>query len=412
MKLTKTILLAALLISAPTAYAQTLNSEAEELLTDGILNFDLGGKNNHVRIGGFISADGHLTEVKNDNNENGFSLQHADLSVEGSFLNGKLGFFLQTDFKLSNPLLDAYVSYQPLKDLVITAGQRGTFTNSRDMMLRDQQTAFGGRHSYMSQQFGATGRELGLYVEYRVPSQSIGLDLGLAVTTGDGYNSFGSSSIDNDLGGLKYGGRATLYPLGYFKRGNEVVFHDFVREEKPRLAVGMAFSYNDGVSNSVGEGHGDFAMYGPDGDAAYPNYRKLVADIMFKYRGFTLLADWQNTSGMALQNLYTAASAASKLRPRQIADYLVLGNGFDVQAGYLFKYNWAIDAAWNLCLPEFHETANSALKRSTSIDLGVAKYFFKNTLKVQLAGNYTKFRTTYLEPYKTRSLRLNVEVAF
>ena len=412
MKLKQTILLLACCLGASTATAQTLNSEAEELLTDGILNFDLGGKDNHLRIGGFISADGHLTEVKNDNNENGFSLQHANLSVEGSFLSGKLGFFLQTDFKLSNPLLDAYVTYQPLKDFVITAGQRGTFTNSRDMMLRDQQTAFGGRHSYMSQQFGATGRELGLYAEYRIPTQSVGLDLGVAITTGDGYNSFGSSSVDNDLGGLKYGARATVYPLGYFKRGNEVIFQDFVREEQPKLAVGVAFSYNDGASNSIGEDHGDFSLYDRDGNAAYPDYRKLVADILFKWQGFTLLADWQNTSATSLDALYTAASTTAKLKPRQIADYLVLGNGFDVQAGYLFPKLWAIDAAWSVCIPEFTETATSALKRSTSIDLGVSKYFFKNTLKVQLAGNYTKFRTTYLEPYKTRSLRLNVELMF
>ena len=148
MKLKQIIMLVALTM-ATAASAQSLHSENPSKLSDGILNLKLGNKENAVRIGGFIAADGHLTEVKNDNNENGFNVEHAFFNIEGSFLNDKLGFFLQTDFSLNYPLLDAYATYKPVKNLVLTAGQKQTFTNTRDMMLRDQMTAFGAQHSHM-----------------------------------------------------------------------------------------------------------------------------------------------------------------------------------------------------------------------------------------------------------------------
>ena len=248
MKLKQIILMAALTM-ATAAAAQSLHSEEPSKLSDGILNLKLGNTSNSVRIGGFISADGHVTEVKNDNNENGFNVGHAFFNIEGSFLNDKLGFFLQTDFSLNYPLLDAYATWKPVPNLVLTAGQKQTFTNSRDMMLRDQMTSFGAQHSHMSRAMNETGRELGLFVEYRLPVKYAGLDLGIAVTSGDGRNSFGSSSTDSDKGGLKYGARATFYPLGYFHNSGELVFHDFARESTPKIAIGGAFSYNRGASN-------------------------------------------------------------------------------------------------------------------------------------------------------------------
>ena len=321
MKLKQIILMAALTM-ATAAAAQSLHSEEPSKLSDGILNLKLGNTSNSVRIGGFISADGHVTEVKNDNNENGFNVGHAFFNIEGSFLNDKLGFFLQTDFSLNYPLLDAYATWKPVPNLVLTAGQKQTFTNSRDMMLRDQMTSFGAQHSHMSRAMNETGRELGLFVEYRLPVKYAGLDLGIAVTSGDGRNSFGSSSTDSDKGGLKYGARATFYPLGYFHNSGELVFHDFARESTPKIAIGGAFSYNRGASNKVGEGHGDFTMYNAEGEECYPDYRKLSADIMMIWQGFTLLVDWQNTTATELEKLYTSASAASKLKPEQISEYL------------------------------------------------------------------------------------------
>ena len=393
------------------SWGQSLNSETEKTLTDGILNLNLGGKDNHVRIGGYVSAGGHFTEIKNDANSNGLNVDHAFFNVEGAFLHQKLGLFLQTDFTEGYPLLDAYASYRPVDNLVLTFGQKQTFTNTRDMMLRDQSTA-NGEHSVMSKSFNNSGRELGFYAEYRMRSNTVGADFGIAVTSGDGKNSFGSTSADVDCGGLKYGGRITIYPNGYFKRGNEYVFYDFARETSPKVAIGAAFSYNDGASNAVGEGHGDFRMYDKEGKLAYPDLRKFSADILLKWAGFTLLADYTNTTATKLQNLYTAASVASKLQPKEISQMLALGNGVDVQMGYITKNGWAFNTAYSYVKPEFAEVENSALRKNYAWDVGVAKYFCGNTLKLQLLGNYTHYRTVIMEPYKERSVKMNIQLLF
>ena len=77
----------------------------------------------------------------------------------------------------------------------------------------------------------------------------------MAVTSGDGINSFGENSLDSDQGGFKYGGRLNIYPMGFFKANNEYVGHDLLREDNLKLMIGGSSSLNIGASHKVGEGH-------------------------------------------------------------------------------------------------------------------------------------------------------------
>lgn len=412
MKKITTILM--LLAVAVGTSAQTIGNEAYPQLNRGLLDFNLskdGSDNgNKIRFGGFFDATAYHTEVKNADALNGFDVTHADLSVEGRLLNGRLGFFLQADFATSDPLLDAWVSYMPIKGLKITAGQKQTITDTRQMMMLDQGQAFADR-SFVSRSFFKSGREIGLFVEHRLPVGNTGFDLGVSVTSGDGRNSFGSSSTDPDCGGLKYGGRVSFYPLGFFSPGNELVFGDFARESTPKLAVGGAFSYNRGASNRVGEGHGEFTMYDEKGDVRYPDYRRISADILFKWQGFSLLADYVNTTATSLNRLYLDPNGGTKLQPRQIADYLVLGNGFDIQVGYLFSGMWAIDAAYSMVRPEWEE-ASDLLRQADNIEAGISKYFAGNSVKLQLATEYTRYKQVFGDNYKDFTVRFNLQLIF
>lgn len=402
------------LLAAASAMGQTIGNEAYPQLNGGLLDFNLSkneaDNGNKIRIGGFFDASAYHTEIKNASSENGFDITHADLSIEGNLLNNKLGFFLQADFANSDPLLDAWVAYRPVKGLTISLGQKQSITDTRQMMMLDQGQAFS-RRSFVTRSFFKTGRELGLFVEERVGIKNVGFDIGASVTSGDGRNSFGSSSTDSDCGGLKYGGRVSFYPLGFFTPGNESVFNDFVRESSPKLAIGGAFSYNDGASNAVGEGHGDFVMYNEKGEKQYPDYRRVSADILFKWRGFSLLADYINTTGTSLQKLYLDPDGASKLQPRQIADYLALGNGFDIQAGYVFPKMWALDAAYSMVRPEWNEKS-SVIQRADNMEAGVSKYFVGNSIKLQLAAEYTHYRHSFGDPYKDFSVKFNFQLIF
>ena len=398
------------LILATGLNAQTIGNEAFPQLKDGLLDLNLKTPGQKLRFGGYLQGSGYYTDIKNAESEYGFDVDHAYLSLEGSFLNEKLGFFLQADFADSYPLLDAWVSYTPWKQLKISAGQKQTFTNTRQMMMLDQGLAFG-EHSLLDRSFSRTGRELGLFVESRLSLGKIGFDLGAAVTSGDGRNSFGSSSTDPDLGGLKYGGRATFYPLGFFTSGNEMVFNDFIREKSLKLAVGVAYSYNVGASNAVGEGHKDFLMYDKEGIADYPDYRKLSADLLLKWNGFSLLAEYVNATGNDLNGLYIQDEGA-KLKPRQIANYLALGDGFNVQAGYLFPKLWALDVAYSKVNPEWEETELSILRKSENVTFGVSKYFHNNTFKMQLAGSYTSYNQLVGAGSKEFQVKLNLHILF
>lgn len=391
--------------------AQTIGNESFSQLKDGLLDIDLG-KENKVRFGGYMQGAVFYKDVKNGSSEYGFDVDHAYLNMQGSFLNDKLGFFVQADFVDAYPLLDAWVSYKPFSFLKISAGQKQTFTNGREMMFLDQGLAFGSR-SVVSESLSRTGRELGLFAESRIPIGAMGVDLGVAVTSGDGRNSFGSSSTDSDKGGLKYGGSATVYPLGFFTSGNELVFNDFIRESSPKLAIGASYSYNEGASEAVGEGHGAFAMYDANGREAYPDYRKLAANVLFKWNGFSFLGEYVNTTATGLDGLYTLASDLdSKLRSQQIADFLALGNGYTLQAGYLFKSLWAIDVNYGRVKPEWEETDSSALRKVQSIKGGVSKYFLNNTFKLQLMGEYKSFKKEEGAPYKEFQARLNLQLLF
>ena len=399
------------LILATGLYAQTIGNEAFPQLKDGLLDLNLRAPGQKLRFGGYLQGSGYYTDIKNAESEYGFDIDHAYLSLEGSFLNEKLGFFLQADFADSYPLLDAWVSYAPWKQLKISAGQKQTFTNTRQMMMLDQGLAFG-EHSLMDRTFSRTGRELGLFVESRLSLGKLGFDLGAAVTSGDGRNSFGSSSTDPDLGGLKYGGRVTVFPLGFFTSGNELVFNDFIREKSPKLAIGAAYSYNVGASNMVGEGHNDFQMYDKEGAADYPDYRKLSADLLFKWNGFSLLAEYVNATANGLNGLYVEKDEGAKLKPRQIANYLALGNGLNVQAGYLFRKLWALDVAYSKVNPEWKETGQSVLREADNITFGASKYFNNNTFKLQLAGSYTSYNQLVGAGSKEFQVKLNLHILF
>ena len=80
-----------------------------------------------------------------------------------------------------------------------------------------------------------------------------------------------------------------------------------------------------------------------------------------------------------------------------------------MQAGYLFPHKWAVDAAYSLVRPEFDDES-SYLKRADNYELGVSKYFLGNSIKLQVAGEYTRFEKKFGDEYQnfivfTASLR-------
>lgn len=379
----KKILTAVLFAALPAlTMAQNSDNSLNMELGKG-LDISLNGGEHVFNFGGYLQFDGLYTDIKDEQSETRFDIRRAYLSGGVSMFNGKLSVFTQFDFADSNPLLDAWIGYHPIKELTITVGQMQSFSGPLSMRFDDRALALD--LSLVDQTFFRSGRELGIFLESRLPIRCAGIDLGLAVTSGDGRNSFGSNSMDFDLGGLKYTGRATLFPLGFFDNRTDV---DFAREQRLKMSIGGTYSYNNGASDAVGEGHGTIQLYDKNGKAAYPDYQKISADIMLKYRGFTFLAEYVNATAAGLKGLYYDPAPNAQLFPKKIAEYLVLGNGLNFQAGYLFKKNWSVDLRYDMIMPEWKDK-QELINKAWSVKGGVSKYFIDNRLRVQLLGTYT-----------------------
>ena len=347
------------------------------------LNFSFNEGNYQFNLGGFVTPAYSYSKVSGMDNENRFNARNAFLIISGKAVKEKVSFLVQTDYSKSQPLLDAWLAYHPTENITVSFGQKQTFVNNREMTYREDKLQFTDR-SLLSQTFSNTGREFGVFLEtkFKVGSQ-FGIAPMAAVTSGDGRNSFGSDSRDTDLGGLKIGGRLDLYPLGYFTEGNDLFSADLAHEETLKLVIGVAASKNTGASNSVGEGHGDFFLYNENGADNLPDYTQAYIDLLLKYKGFSFLVEYANASAEGLKLVYTDEAATEILAPQQISEFLILGDSYNLQAGYVTKTGFGFDLRYEGATPEFESNLNSLLTDYSSYTLGLTKYFDNNNLKMQ-----------------------------
>jgi hypothetical protein len=249
------------------------------------------------------------------------------------------------------------------------------------MMIREDLLQFNDR-SFLSENMSETGREMGVFIESKFGSK-FGIAPKVAITSGDGRNSFGTDSRDTDIGGFKIGGRLDIYPLGFFKEGIEQTTTDLNREEQLKFVVGIAFSSNNGASSANGEGHADFLLYDATGDISMPDYDQLYVDILFKYKGFSFLSEYNNSTASDINQIYTDPSANQILVPQQISSFFLLGDNYNFQGGYVTPKGYSIDARYEISKPEFSSYADSVLQDTSSYTIGFTKYFKGNNLKFQ-----------------------------
>jgi hypothetical protein len=388
-----------ILISLITSFAWAQDStRAKTGLGEG-LRFDLDSGRYQFKISGFLQPSYTYTKAKNRKAESTFRSKRTYLNVSGSAVEERVSFLVQVDFSAATPLLDAWAAYRLHPNFALSVGQRRTFTNNREMTFDEDKLQFTER-GMLSTAFTGNGREFGLFLEGRLGNSFIVLPQ-FALTSGDGPNSFGINASDVDLGGLKYGGRIDIYPFGEFSVGNRGFAPDLHHEAKPKVLLGASGSFNQGASNAKGEGHGDFIFYDSARNQNLPDLRKLSADLLVKYQGFSLLAELVNASASGLAGIYTdtASGSAGILRPSEISQYLVLGNAYNVQVGYVTRSGYSLDLRYENLLPEFSKERASSLQKANIRTIGLSRYFNDHRLKAQVSVssvNYTNGRNTIL----------------
>ncbi|MEM9052929.1 MAG: hypothetical protein AAGC47_12825 [Bacteroidota bacterium] len=386
----KLLILLSIFISAQ-AFSQSPPSQQHVSFELGSgLNFAFNDSTYFFRIGGMVQPYVGIREVGDADAERTLNSRRSYLNFGGSAIKEKVDFFFQFDFSDLNSLLDAWVRYVPVKDLSLTIGQRQTIANNREMLIMEDRLQFLDR-SLLSEVYSNSGREFGLFVEYKYSFGDFAIVPQVAVTSGDGKNSFGVDSRDTDLGGFKYTGRLDVYPLGFFTEGNDLSVADLAHESSPKFVIGGAASINQGTSEAVGEGHGEFILFDELGEEMYPDYRQLYADVVFKYAGFSFLGEYNISTATNLEGTFKLASQTEELLPTEISEFLALGTGYNAQIGYTTTTGYALDFRYSGISPEFDTNPNSIVREQTGYTIGFTKYFKGNDLKVHAAFSSIDF---------------------
>ncbi len=334
-------------------------------------------------------------------NKHGFHVRRGQFLFKGTAKKEKFRFYILADFIETWSLLEAWTAFDVAqKHLSITVGQKLVNTNNKELINHQNYFQFS-QSSLLSRRFSRLGREFGLFIDGKWNLGQIVLKPSISITSGDGINSFGNGTTDRfDYGGVKFGGRLDILPFGNFTSDNNFLGADLIREKKPKLALGIAASSNQGASDKVGEGHGNIMFYSQNINGsfrdAYPNYQKIYADLLFKYKGFNLGLEFVNSYATEVFGLFTDPDPNNQtpIYRGDIAESLVLGMGFNAQLGYTLPNFWSFDLRYTRLIPEFDTNLQSLLVEEKSYIFGISKFFKGQAFKIQLQGEYHTFDET------------------
>ena len=392
----KLIITTIFLLSISYSFAQdSERNSASFSLGDGI-SFSFNEGDYEFNIFGFIkptyiyndeeiyTSDGVFSNVYRQ-----FKSQNSNLFFTGFAKDEKLSFTIQMDYSSSNPLVEAFIGYHFNEKTSLYFGQMQVNHNNLEMTHKEDRLRFTNR-GILSRTYSVDGEEFGIFFETSF-GKSIIIKPTFAVTSGDGKNSFGDDSRDSDKGGVKFGSRINILPFGDFSIGNRLSTIDLIGEEKLKVQIGFAYSKNMGASNQVGDGHGDFILYDDSGDELFPDYSQLFFDLNLKYKGFSLVLEYADAFASGLDQIYTDPNAFNLLIPKQISEYLVVGDSQGIQFGYFTKNGISIDFIYENLNPEFDSFESSVLRKSSNMGVGLSKYLAGNNLKIQAS----LFKTAY-----------------
>ena len=199
-----------------------------------------------------------------------------------------------------------------------------------------------------------------------------------SVSQGEGRN-----VTDKNLGGYQYTGRLEVLPFGKFASKGDYVGGDIKREEKPKLALGGTYDLHDrAVKNKSNQGK---YMEIFDNTTGISNgyfetdITTIFADMMFKYRGFSLMGEYAVRTA--------EKDSVTNLDGSKTGQVVAVGSGLNMQAGYLFKKNWEV--AGRYTLTDWDKTVTGK-EAQTQYTLGLSKYFKGHKLKVQSDITYSE----------------------
>lgn len=368
-----------------------------------------GNKDYEVNLRGYMQP---MVEMKNftANGENDnlmrFRLRRLRIRLTGDAAQQKIDYRFQVDLSGSGEvtdspndfLLDAWVRYSITKRIGVAFGQRATPTDNRELFMGSNTLQLPER-SRVTSAF-ASIREFGLFFDARLRLRNGSyIKPYLTLTNGDGQNVYNA-----DFGGLKVGGRIDYLPFGLFTTFGQFRQADVVRETSPKLVVGANYSVNHGMSSRRGRGSGDILYLDEKGEVLLPDYTKYGVDFLFKYRGFSVLGEFVGSAATVpdsisqrVRNDGSTSGVFDVDGKQDVENYvkgrMMLGKGYNIQMGYLFKSLYSIDGRFTYIEADKHSFLNNGTfyNRPKYYTVGVSKYFDRSYgAKIQASFTYVE----------------------
>jgi len=255
-----------------------------------------------------------------------------------------------------NMILDAVAKWQMTPTLSLWVGQT-KLPGNRERIVSSQKMQFVDR-SLLNSQFNLD-RDAGLQLHNEHQVGNVVLRESGAISMGEGRD-----ITVNNAGGYDYTARFEVLPFGAFKGEGEYVGGDLEREQTPKLAIAASYDFNDNASRSRGQ-LGDFL-------SAQRDLHTVFVDAMFKYRGFSSMAEFANRKA-------TDGPVITRDELGNVEETFITGNAFNLQAGYLFPTNWEVAGRFT----NYDPTAGIGQREQQQYTLGLSRYIVGHSLKVQ-----------------------------
>lgn len=215
-------------------------------------------------------------------------------------------------------------------------------------------------------------RDLGIQLRHKTKlGQNFLMREKFSLSQGEGRN-----VTEGNEGGLQYTARLEFLPFGTFQSKGDYSQSDLKREASPKLMAGFTYNYNERAVRERGFA-GDY-MIRTDGSIYETDQTTIFADAMFKYDGFSLMAEYAKRT--ADEEIATEADGVTPT-----GDIVLTGNALNLQAGYLFKNNYEIAGRFTTV---DYESVTNALP-TKQYTLGLNKFIVGHKLKVQSDLSYT-----------------------
>lgn len=266
-----------------------------------------------------------FTHDKLDTNE--LNVARLRFFLQGNALSQDLKYLVQLAFGALDPeagnasvVLDAFVEYTRLRDLNLRVGQYFVpFDRART--IRESSLQFIDRQVVVREL--TLDRDVGL----SVGSQDLfglggRLAYALFIGGGDGRNRVGAQMV-----GPLTTARIAVKPFGSF---DDDVEGDVARDTRPRLALGVAAGYNVHATRNQ-------STFGTTLTLGTFDYGHFAADLVFKWRGFSLLAE----------GVYRKSLNGDVLTSGMTREYSRSGWGYFVQGGLMVSRLVEITARWD-----------------------------------------------------------------